>query len=195
MYVVIEGVDTCGKSTQIGLLREVYPQAVFTKEPGGTALGAKIRELVLTDSTHGALDERAEALLFLADRAQHYTQLLQAHATRLIISDRSLISGIAYARHIPLAESIALNRFALRGLLPDLAIILELDESSLRARLGAKLHDNIERRGIGYLLEIQSRLMLVAQELGVATLTLNAAQSRDAISREIQSAIDSKQAR
>lgn len=190
MYVVIEGIDTCGKSTQIELLRKIYPQALFTKEPGGTGLGAKIRDLILFDSpTNTHLDERAETLLFLADRAQHYAEVLYKHEENLIISDRSLISGIAYARNINIQEAIMLNHFAMRTLLPDLVCILQLDEANLRMRLKAKNHDNIESRGIAYLLEIQARLIEVTQMLGIHYILLDSTQSKEALCSNISEAI------
>ena len=66
MYVVLEGIDTAGKSTQIMRLKEIFTNAIFTCEPGGSALGMKIREILL----HTSLCQKAEMLLFLADRAE-----------------------------------------------------------------------------------------------------------------------------
>ena len=68
MYLVIEGIDTAGKSTQLDILNKKFPQAVFTKEPGGTALGIKLREMALSGE---AKSKTAEMFLFLADRAEH----------------------------------------------------------------------------------------------------------------------------
>lgn len=187
MYVAIEGVDTCGKSTQISLLRAHYPQAVFTKEPGGSVLGGHIRELILsTPQEQGfTLDEYAEFFLFLADRAQHYAQVLHPFRDRLVISDRSVISSIAYAKHIDMAQSIALNHCALRGHFPDLVVILELEEKHLAKRLGQKAKDCIESRGIAYLLEIQSRLIEASKRMGLRYYVINASKSRSEICEEI----------
>ena len=96
MYVVIEGIDTSGKSTQIQELKLALQEAIFTFEPGATPLGKKLRKILLEDSIE--LDSRAEMLLFLADRAQHAHEILKANPDKLIISDRSLISGMAYAK-------------------------------------------------------------------------------------------------
>lgn len=96
MYVVFEGVDCVGKSTQISLLKECFKEAVFTAEPGGTKLGTHLRELLLHKPYQ--LDKKTELLLFLADRAQHYDEVLKANQDKLIISDRSFISGMAYAK-------------------------------------------------------------------------------------------------
>ena len=68
MYILFEGIDTCGKSTQIELLANQQPELIITKEPGGTAFGMKAREILLKDTL---ASKRAELLLFLADRAEH----------------------------------------------------------------------------------------------------------------------------
>ena len=192
MYVALEGIDTCGKSTQITLLKSHYPDAIFTKEPGGSVLGEAIRELVLfTPQKAGfALDKYAEAFLFLADRAQHYTQVLSPNMDKLIITDRSVISGIAYAKDIDIEQSIELNRYALRGCFPDLVVILELDRVQLQERLAQKAHDSIESRGIEYMLEIQNRLVCVVKQMGLEHIVINANKPREEICTEIKTYID-----
>ena len=97
MYAVIEGIDTAGKSTQLELLKKKFPNAIFTKEPGGTPLGIKLRSMALNGE---AKSEIAEMFLFLADRAEHIEELIKANQTNFIISDRSMISGIAYANQL-----------------------------------------------------------------------------------------------
>jgi len=114
MYLILEGVDTSGKSTQLELLKNIYPKACFTKEPGGTKLGLKIREMILHE---GVQNHKAELFLFLADRAEHYQNIVQQNET--VISDRGFISGIAYAlaNHddYNLEFLTTLNNFALDG--------------------------------------------------------------------------------
>jgi dTMP kinase len=90
MYVVIEGIDTAGKSTQLEILKNKFPNAIFTKEPGGTALGIKLREMILSGEANSSL---AEMFMFLADRAEHTQEIILKNKNKLIISDRSFISG------------------------------------------------------------------------------------------------------
>ena len=85
--VTFEGVDGAGKSTQISLLKEAYPDAIITKEPGGTKFGQSLRNLILNGSD---ISFRAEVLLFLADRAQHYEKVIKPNKNSLILSDRAL---------------------------------------------------------------------------------------------------------
>ncbi|WP_394985976.1 dTMP kinase [uncultured Helicobacter sp.] len=188
LYIALEGIDTSGKSTQINALCAHYPQAIITKEPGGSEIGRDIRELILHTPN---LDSLCEFFLFLADRAQHYHKVLKPNldSHRLVISDRSLISGIAYAKDIP--QAIAYNHTSIRGLKPHLCVLLLLDETHLRMRLGRKAHDKIEERGITYMLEIQERLRRFCELLEVRTLEIDAALPPEHITQAIVREIDS----
>ncbi|MDO7253650.1 dTMP kinase [Helicobacter cappadocius] len=166
MYVALEGIDTSGKSTQIESLKKDFPHAIFTKEPGGSMLGIEIREMILKEhntNNNYQIDAKTEFLLFLADRAEHIAKIIKPNQDKLIISDRSLISGIAYARNIQGAKE--LNLFATDNIIPDLVIILELDKKTLQDRLGKKSNDAIEQRGIQYLLDIQKNIKSIAERL------------------------------
>ncbi len=185
MYVAIEGIDTAGKSTQIDALRSLFPEAVITKEPGGTPAGVDIRNMVL----HGNLKSKtAELLLFLADRAEHTESVILPNMNRLIISDRSAVSGMAYASVQNLCDEstlVMLNRLATNGTLPDMVFILKLTPEELAHRLSQKEHDVIESRGIEYLLSIQDALIASAYALGIQTVVIDATQSIDTITNEI----------
>lgn len=188
MYVAIEGIDTCGKSTQIERLKGIFSDAIFTKEPGGSKLGVVLREILL-DSTH-KLDSMAELFLFLADRAQHFKQIIEPNKHKLIISDRSCISGIAYAKDITLQTSIELNKIALKNTLPDLVIILNIDKENLAKRISNKQNDSIESRGIEYLLDIQNRLFESVKALGIKYISIDAAKNKTQITEQITRAIN-----
>lgn len=197
MYVALEGIDTCGKSTQIAALREHFPQAIFTKEPGGSALGVKVREIILQahalessliDSRDSGIDstglcKEAEFFLFLADRAEHIAKVIKPNLTNLIIADRSLISGIAYAKDLP--ESSSINLLSTQGIVPDLCFVFVIDKATLQDRLSAKTKDAIETRGIEYLLDIQNRIIHTAQNIAKHTIQINAANDRAAITQDL----------
>lgn len=192
MYLALEGVDTAGKSTQIAALQLRFPEAIFTKEPGGTPVGTAIRSLLLE---HGVRSSRAEMLLFLADRSEHTQEVVLPNRGRLIISDRSLISGMAYAMAsstFDMQTLITLNRFATDGILPERAVILKLTRSDLQNRLNSKRHDTIESRGIDYLLNVQDNLETAAHHLNIPTLVLDAASPVDTITTAIETTILSK---
>lgn len=185
MYIAIEGIDTAGKSTQIECLKSLFPEAVYTKEPGGTPAGIEIRSMVL----HGELKSKmAELLLFLADRAEHTESIIFPNINSMIISDRSAVSGVAYAlvQDICNIETlVSLNTLATGGKLPEKVFILKLSPQELANRLSQKEHDVIESRGIDYLLSIQEALIKASQALGIQTFVIDASQSIDTITNEI----------
>jgi dTMP kinase len=188
MYIIIEGIDTAGKSTQLDILKKTYPKAIFTKEPGGTAIGTHLREMVLNGEAKSYL---AEMFLFLADRAEHNFEIVKNNPDKMIISDRGFLSGIAYAKKVPLYLSIELNLIALDNTLPDKVIILELPKETLQQRLNSKSQDSIEQRGIQYLLDIQERMIETAKLLmekegkKLNTLIIDASKPIDTIAAEI----------
>ncbi len=185
MYIAIEGIDTAGKSTQIERLRDHFPNALITKEPGGTPAGVEIRNMVL----HGNLTSKtAEMLLFLADRALHTQSVIVPNMNRMIITDRSAVSGMAYATVQNLCDEstlVMLNRLATAGTLPSHVFILQLTLQELTHRLSQKEHDAIEARGIEYLLAIQDALINAASALGIQTHIIDATQPIDTITDEI----------
>ncbi len=192
MYIVVEGIDTCGKSTQMQLLQEAYPQAILTKEPGATELGSKIRELVLYSDD---LCPVTELLLFLADRSNHASSVIKPNLGRLVISDRSLVSGMAYAlasNKFEFEWLKTLNRFAMQDIMPDAIILFQIKEETLRERLGEKNHDIIEQRGIEYMLDVQRQLRFVSDSLGIETLIIHAEESIEAIHTQISNFIKGK---
>ncbi|SFV65386.1 Thymidylate kinase [hydrothermal vent metagenome] len=188
MYIAIEGIDTAGKSTQIALLSQHYPDAVITKEPGATAVGKEIRELVLSAKTKS---KKAEFLLFLADRAEHITEVIEPNLNKqMIISDRSVVSGVAYAltqEEISETAIVHLNRFATNGIYPQKVFLLRLTKEELEFRLSQKELDGIELRGSDYLLKIQDAIIKAAKLLNIELVTIDATQSIEAINREILS--------
>lgn len=189
MYVAIEGIDTAGKSTQIERLKALFPEAVVTKEPGGTEAGMQIRSMVL----HGNLTSKmAELLLFLADRAEHTAKVILPNINNLIITDRSAVSGMAYASVQNICDQstlIQLNKLATDRHLPQMVFILKLTPKELAFRLSQKEHDIIEARGIDYLLSIQDALIDSSKALNIRTHIIDAAMSIDEITHEITTII------
>jgi dTMP kinase len=185
MVVLFEGIDTCGKSTQIELLQQKHPEIITTKEPGGTAFGIKAREILLESSI---ISKRAELLLFLADRAEHYEEVIQPNQDKLVISDRGFISGIGYALangDFELDELVMLNRFALQGNLPDKVILFLTDMHTLQERLGSKSLDGIEQRGLEYLLSVQEHMKQTVLKLGLPHLFIDATDTIENIHQTI----------
>ncbi|WP_457598245.1 dTMP kinase [Hydrogenimonas sp.] len=194
MYLAFEGIDTVGKSTQIERLSQRFPDSLVTREPGGTALGKKIRTILLEE---GEVLPRSEILLFLADRAEHTERIVRPNLHRLILSDRSFLSGIAYAHvhdGIAVDTLLQLNRFATGGLFPDRIVLFRIDETSLRERMGQKSGDAIETRGIDYMLRVQKTMEELVDLLQIEHILIDATAPVDAITETLYSYIKDSQA-
>ncbi|MGD8149181.1 dTMP kinase [Ornithinimicrobium sp. Y1694] len=152
LFIAFEGGDGAGKSTQAGLLGAWLTEQGYavshTREPGGTALGRQIRELVL-HGEDGSVTPRAEALLFAADRAHHVASLVRPALERghVVLTDRYLDSSVAYqgaARALGHEEIRDLSLWAVEGLVPDLTVLLDVPAALGRVRRG-EVHDRLER--------------------------------------------------
>jgi dTMP kinase len=144
VFITLEGGDGAGKSTQAELLATWLQRAghtvLRTREPGGTDLGQELRDIVL--HRRGHIAPRAEALLYAADRAHHIDTLVRPALDRgeIVLQDRYLDSSVAYqgaGRVLDAAEIRSLSLWATEGLLPDLTVLLDLDEKAARERLDA----------------------------------------------------------
>jgi dTMP kinase len=149
LFITLEGIDGCGKSTQQLLLVEALSKrgidALATREPGGTRTGESIRSLLSTYNT--ALAPATELLLIVAARAQHVEEVIRPalQAGRVVISDRYTDSSLAfqgYGRGLDLATIDEMNRFATGNLVPDLTILFDLETSLARRRLDARTGAN-----------------------------------------------------
>ncbi len=189
MYVIFEGVDTCGKSTQVDFFAARHHDVVATKEPGGTPTGKKLRSILLDGEDK--LSFNAELFLFLADRALHYDTIVkEARCKKMVISDRGFLSGVAYAcaNHPEMNRAflLSLNHFALREQYPEKIVLFITNEALLSARLQGKTHDAIESRGVSYLLQIQAIMREILQELSIPFLEVDASLDRESIYQKIE---------
>ena len=185
MYILFEGIDTCGKSTQIELIAEKHPEIVVTHEPGGTSFGKKAREILLADSL---ASKRAELLLFLADRAEHYEEVIEPNKNKVILSDRGFISGIGYALangDFDFEELVRLNKFALKDHFPDRIILFLTNMETLKERTSAKALDGIELRGLEYLIAVQEHMKESIVRLDIPHLFIDATDSIENIHQSI----------
>ena len=149
-YVALEGAEGCGKSTQAAMLAGALG-AVLTRETGGTDVGRRLRE-ILHDVQVDDLDDRAEALITAADRAQHIARIVRPAlaAGRTVVSDRSVYSTLAYqgyGRGLDVAELRRINDWAIGGLWPSLVVLLDAPADVLAARLHGRELDRFEREG------------------------------------------------
>ncbi len=145
LFITLEGVEGCGKTTQARLLAEYIQNSgrrvVLTREPGGTAIGRRIREILLDPASKG-IDSRTELLLYFADRAQHVAEVIEPALAdgAVVICDRFADATTAYqgfGRGIDLELVADLNDVATNGLTPDITLLLDIPvaEGLRRARI------------------------------------------------------------
>jgi dTMP kinase len=194
VFIVFEGGDGVGKSTQIDLLAVWLRSAVggnhkvlTTREPGGTPLGQELRQAVM----HGEhVAPRAEALLYAADRAHHVATVVRPALERgaVILQDRYVDSSIAYqggARGLgPEVERI--SRWATEGLLPHLTVLLDMEPAP--ERMSRDL-DRVERETSERAAQIRADFLALAAREPGRYAVINAAQSIEMVHREVRAAV------
>ncbi len=159
MFISFEGLDLCGKTTQSHLLVErltsLGKQVVYLREPGGTAISEKIRDILL-DLRHSEMSAKAELFLFSAARTQLVSQVIKpaVQQGKIVICDRFYDSTTAYqgyGRGIKLEEIHAINRIATDGTIPDLTLFISvpLDEILRRQKIKKGI-DRMESSGIQF---------------------------------------------
>lgn len=198
LFVTFEGGDGSGKSTQAELLERWVGtrgrDVLRTREPGGSDVGLEIRELVLHH--RGDIDPRAEALLYAADRAHHIATKVRPALERgdVVIQDRYLDSSVAYqgaGRVLDSREVRALSLWATAGLLPDLTVLLDLDESVARGRLDAakKRFDRLEAEAADFHARVRAGFLALAADEPDRFLVIDAALPVDEIAERIRTRV------
>ena len=166
LFVTLEGIDRSGKTTQARLLCDALgDRAVPVREPGGTAVGERVRQLLKEPGL--GIGGHAEALLFAAARAQLVAEVIRPALAegRVVVSDRFVDSSLAYqgaARGLGTEDVARLNRWATGALEPDLTILLWIDPAEAAARAGDG--DRFETEG----LELQEQVATAYAELARA---------------------------
>lgn len=168
LFVVFEGGEGAGKSTQVAALAEALRDAgrevVVTFEPGDSYAGASIRRLLLDPAT-GELSPRAEALLYAADKAQHVDEVIAPALARgaTVICDRYVDSTLAYqgaGRALAVEDLERLSTWATRGLRPDLTVLLDADPARTLAGIASK--DRIEGAGEPFHVRVRELFLALA---------------------------------
>jgi dTMP kinase len=168
VFITFEGSEGCGKSTQSKLLYEYLKRngksAIYVREPGGTKISEKIRDILLDPKNH--ISPVSETLLYMAARAQLVREIIRPALLKgkIVICDRFLDSTIAYQGFglgIDIETIKCMGQFATSGIKPDLTILLDLPvEQGLKYRKSAR--DRIERRTFGYHLRVRNGYLKLA---------------------------------
>ena len=197
-FIVIEGIDGCGKTTQINEISRWLPKSglmgensklVKTREPGGSLLGRKLRNLILDNNKNNKPSSLAELLLYSADRAEHVSKIISPALEKedWVISDRFADSTLAYqgyGRHINLEIIKNIESIVCQGEHPDLTIFLEISAKESTLRRKNLVPDRIESEGIKFLQKVNEGFKLIAEEKNWKLIS--ASQNINTISNEIK---------
>ena len=190
-FITFEGIDGVGKSTQIKLLSERLKaqgrQVVLTREPGGTALAERLRQIILDAKLPLAV--RTEALLFMASRSEHVEKVISPalEAGKTVLCDRFCDSTFAYqGRSCDLEMLRKLNLIATGGIMPDVTIILDADPEELLLRRQERgIADRFENKGLEFQKELRERFLALAKGEPERIKVVNAIGTSDEVADEI----------
>lgn len=194
MFISFEGLDGCGKTTQVKLLGAYLEaqnfEVVETREPGGTPLGEELRRIVL----HGEkISPWAEAAIFAAARAELVEAVIEPALRRgaIVISDRFVDSSLVYqgvARGLGIEKVLQHNLHAMKGLLPDRTFLLLVDQALSEKRVGEE-RDRMERESADFRRRIDAGYRQLAGMYPKRIVALDGTQPREAIAREVRRAL------
>jgi len=169
LFITFEGMDGSGKSTQHKLCGEYFKslgrEVVSTRDPGGTELGCKIREILLHHD--GKIADYCELFLYLADRGQHIEEKIMPALTqgKVVICDRYVDSTAAYqgfARGLDVEQIFMLNNIVAKSVMPDLTFVFDVDLETSQARVG-KNKDRLESEGLEFHLKVKNGFLKLAE--------------------------------
>jgi dTMP kinase len=196
LFIVFEGGDGAGKTTQIEklaeFLRSKSKEVLVTREPGGTVMGKSIRDWLL-EQTEVEVDPKSEALLFAADRAHHMHTLIRPAlaANKIVIGDRHIDSSVAYqgvARNLGIENIKNISLWAVDGILPNLIIVLNIDVEVGQARLNRK--DRLDRESKEFHEKVNKAYLELAALNPEKYLVIDAQLPIDEIAGQIQNRVE-----
>lgn len=200
LFITVEGPDGAGKSTQIEFIKKYFSEkkmdVLYTREPGGTVISEKIRNIIL-DKDHVEMNPMTEAMLYAASRAQLVAQVIKPalKAGKIVICDRFVDSSIAYQGFgRGLGDSVEkINHFAVDGCMPELTLLLMVDSQRGIDRvknLGSENMDRMEKEKIDFHEKVYMGYKHLAQQFPERIATIDAGQTIEKVSKSIELELD-----
>ncbi|MEU6165090.1 dTMP kinase [Streptomyces tanashiensis] len=196
-FIALEGGDGAGKSTQVQALAEWIRakghEVVVTREPGATPIGKRLRSILLDVSSAG-LSNRAEALLYAADRAEHVDSLVRPALERgaIVLSDRYIDSSVAYqgaGRDLSPTEIARISRWATDGLVPHLTVVLDVSPETARERF-TEAPDRLESEPPEFHARVRAGFLALAAADPSRYLVVDAGQEPEAVTTVVRHRLD-----
>ncbi len=196
-FIAFEGGDGAGKSTQVQAIAEWIRgkghEVVVTREPGATPIGKRLRAILLDVSSAG-LSDRAEALLYAADRAEHVDSLVRPALARgaVVITDRYIDSSVAYqgaGRDLSPTEIARINRWATGGLVPNLTVLLDVSPETARERF-TEAPDRLESEPAEFHQRVRTGFLTLAAADPARYLVVDAGQQPDEVTTVVRHHLD-----
>ena len=199
-FITFEGIDGSGKTTQINRLEEKLSQkgisTLILREPGGTKLSEKIREILL-DRENINLSPSVESLLFVAARAQLMAEKIKPSLERnqFVICDRYSDSTVAYqgyGRGLNVEYLEELNKFATDSIQPDITIILDVDPEKAAIRMASDVPDRLESTGINFFLRVREGYYEIARRYPQRCVIIDSSKSESAVFELVLKEVNNK---
>jgi dTMP kinase len=193
LFITLEGPEGAGKTTQLKLLSKFLEEQghdhVFTRDPGGTAIGKPIRRILLNSET--PVHPVTELLLYEADRAQNVSEIILPNLAegKIVFCDRYIDSTLAYqgyGRNIDLKLIEMINDIATQGLRPDLTILFDIESSAGLSRLHPSGHDRLEREALEFHQKVRAGYLELAKQEPSRWRVIDAAGPMSVVQEDIR---------
>lgn len=196
LFITFEGIDGCGKTTQINLLKEYLEnksyEVITTLEPGGSDIGKKLRQILLHHD--GFVSPRAEMFMYLADRAQHIDTVIKNNVekNKIVLCDRHIDSTVAYqgyGRGEDIEEINFLNNIATANYKPNLTFVFDIDIETAQQRVG-KVKDRLESEGLEFHKKVKEGYFELAKKYPNRIKIINSNKTIEEVFEQVKKIID-----
>lgn len=198
-FITLEGTDGVGKTTQIGLLREFLEDRGYkvyvTREPGGTSISEKLREILL-DKGNSEMTDVTEMMIYAASRAQLVAERIKPalHQGVIVICDRFVDSSVAYQGYgRDLGDAVrVVNTYATNGLEPDITFFLDLDPKEGRARIGKEVQDRLEQEKMDFFYRVYDGYQDLCRKYPERMVQIDASRSVEEIQKNMREVLTAR---
>lgn len=198
-FITLEGTDGVGKTTQIGLLKEFLEDRGYrvyvTREPGGTSISEKLREILL-DKGNSEMTDVTEMMIYAASRAQLVAERIEPalHQGVIVICDRFVDSSVAYQGYgRDLGDAVrVVNTYATNGLEPDITFFLDLDPKEGRARIGKEVQDRLEQEKMDFFYRVYDGYQDLCRKYPERMVQIDASRSVEEIQKNMRDVLTAR---